>query len=77
MIKTLAAAAFAALVFATAASAPQRADARARLHVCKATSRVAYGVGYSMSLAQAKGIALVQCAARTPRGMVCRVRRCT
>lgn len=43
---------------------------------CTAYSRSAYGWGSSPSLAQAKRIALAQCAMRTPRGQWCRIRSC-
>ena len=57
--------------------APALLQTRAHQHVCRAVSPVAWGVGYSTSLAQAKRIALVQCALRTPRNMVCVITACT
>ncbi|TBW34394.1 hypothetical protein EYW49_18315 [Siculibacillus lacustris] len=44
--------------------------------VCTARSRVASGWGSSVYFAQARGIALQQCAIRTPRGYMCRIVRC-
>jgi hypothetical protein len=44
---------------------------------CIAHSRVAFGYGYSPSLASAKTIALANCAVRTPRGFLCVITSCT
>lgn len=44
---------------------------------CRATSGSgAWGWGSSASLYRAQRIALYQCAIRTPRGYVCRIRYC-
>jgi hypothetical protein len=44
---------------------------------CRATSATgAWGWGQSASLYRAERIALANCAIRTPRGYVCRLRRC-
>jgi hypothetical protein len=45
---------------------------------CRATSPTgSWGWGTSPSRGRAAGIALSQCAIRTPRGFVCRLRYCT
>lgn len=43
---------------------------------CTATSRVASGWGMSPYRGTAQQIALSQCAVRTPRGLMCRIRTC-
>ena len=43
---------------------------------CTATSRYASGWGMSPYRATASSIALSQCAVRTPRGHMCRIRTC-
>jgi hypothetical protein len=44
--------------------------------ICRADSYSAYGWGSSRSRARAARIAIVQCAARTPRYQVCRLSWC-
>lgn len=43
---------------------------------CSARSRVGWGWGSGPSRAIAAEIALRQCAIHTPRGLMCRIRRC-
>lgn len=65
-----------ALLSGLAALALAASSVTASAAYCTAHSRSAYGWGSSSSLAQAKRIALAQCAVRTPRGQWCRIRTC-
>jgi hypothetical protein len=49
---------------------------RVHVYTCTARSRFAYGYWTAAYLAVARQGALVQCAARTPRGFLCRITRC-
>ncbi len=64
------------LVAALAGGALLLASAEASAWVCTAHSRAASGWGASPSLAQARYIALRECAIRTPRGRMCRISSC-
>jgi len=63
-------------VYSPKTDAPVLQQAAYRHH-CIAHSRVAYGYGYSVSLASSKAIALSQCAIRTPHGLLCVITSCT
>ncbi len=43
---------------------------------CRATSPTSFGVGWNYYRAIAAQRALAECAVRTPRGLVCRLRWC-
>jgi hypothetical protein len=62
-------------VYTPRTDAPMLQQAAIRI-TCVAHSRVAYGYGYSPLLGVAKTIALRECAARTPRGLVCVITSC-
>jgi|SRR5579872_6954267 len=49
---------------------------RVHVYTCTARSQFAYGYWTAAYLAVARQGALVQCAARTPRGFLCRITRC-
>ena len=64
-------------VYRPGADAPTLIQARARTHTCVARSRTAVGYWTARSLATAKHGALVQCAIRTPRGVLCVIVSCS
>jgi hypothetical protein len=51
--------------------------ARAITWTCEAESPVAFGVGIARTRVQARQRALLECAARTPYGMVCVITTCS
>jgi hypothetical protein len=75
MIRT----AVAAAVLLSSLAAPLAAQARV-VHIYSCVARSPNGsFGYSNNipnLATARSIALTQCAVRTPRGLICRIRSC-
>ena len=76
MLKSIAIAAAVAL---TALAAPIAAQARV-VHIYSCVARSPNGsYGYSNNipnLATARSLALSQCAIRTPRGLICRIKSC-
>jgi hypothetical protein len=75
MIRT----AIAAAVLLSSLAAPLAAQARV-VHIYSCVARSATGsYGYSNNipnLATARSLALTQCAIRTPRGLMCRIKSC-
>jgi hypothetical protein len=71
MIKT------SALVVLSAAGAMLAMSSSAFAYKCQANSPSAWGQGWhTNSIAYARDRALVECAARTPRGQMCYIRWC-